>query len=476
MSMPLSPTRLLTCDGCGAILPLGDIRPGGKCRCGRCGKTLIVPVEEPEEDFSYPAQLEPEPVPASVGFHCRVCDTRLSARTADVGKRAKCPDCGALTVVPPPPKIRPKKPPRAMHGQQYGLWGVDEAPLSSELAARQPKYYPVYCRVCDTLMHAREKQIGTKLTCPDCGAKTVVPPPPVEKPKPSVLAPEGTEYQLDESSVPGPRPAPGVMAARQEEERLTYREQLQQEYGEKPKLPRVPLVQGVLRMLFRAPIPTWWLTLSFFTVIVAGLAAFSAHCMDASYFFAAICCLAGACIISPLWFAAIAALCCSILTDSSEGNDKLYNSPSAEFVEWFGGAFYLAIAIGVSLVMGWLVGMPLDRTSEAMAIGFFLGFPIVLLSMLEIGSPVGFFSARLLASLFRRPGHWLLFYLETAPLVAVVYFGVTSPSISTLEIVLAGPLCLAMALLYFRLLGRLGWWLAESLPMKEDPVEEDPTG
>ena len=427
----------------------------------------MVSHEEPAENSSGPPKSDSSPAPVSIAFYCRVCDSRLSAHASDTGKRARCPDCGAINLVPRPPQARPKKPPPAMHGQQYGLWGVDEAPSTAELIARQPKFYPVHCRICDTLMHAQPKQAGKLLTCPDCGAKTMAPLPPVEKAKPSALVPDGAEYQLDETFPPEPRPAPGVMAASQEEQRLSLRDQLQEEYGEKPKLPRVPLVQGVLRMLLRSPVPTWWLTLSFFSALVAGLASFATQCMDASYFFTAICCLAGLCILSPLWFSAIAVLCCSILTDSSEGNDKLYNAPNAVFVDWVGHAVYLALAIGVSLAVGGVLGVPLALGPETMTVGFYLCFPVILLSMLEIGSPVGFLSIHVLESMFKRPSCWLLFYLVTAPLVAAVYFGTTMSTISTWWTVLVGPIGLAIAILYFRLLGRLGWWLAESLATED---------
>jgi DNA-directed RNA polymerase subunit RPC12/RpoP len=33
---------------------------------------------------------------------------------------------------------------------------------------------PVYCKLCRTLMYASEDQIGSELTCPDCGVKTIV--------------------------------------------------------------------------------------------------------------------------------------------------------------------------------------------------------------------------------------------------------------------------------------------------------------
>ena len=140
MSMPSSPTRLFVCDQCGATLPVEPEHAGKKCRCGKCGKVMLVPGDASDE----PA----EPTPQYVAFNCILCDTRLSARVEDVGLKAKCPDCGKLTKVPPPPKPRPKRIPKSMHGQQYGLWGVDEAPLPKEIAeATRARYIEAYERI-----------------------------------------------------------------------------------------------------------------------------------------------------------------------------------------------------------------------------------------------------------------------------------------------------------------------------------------
>ena len=205
MSASLSPTKILIGPGCRSGLPAENLRPGQKCRCGRCGKLLVVPGAKKKR----PTAAKPK----SFSFGCRVCETRLVALTTNVGKRVVCPDCGAKNEIPEPPQPKPKQTPQAMFGQQYGVWDVDEAPSSAELQARQPKFYPVYCRVCDTLMYGQEKQVGRPLTCPDCSAKTMVPPPPVVEPKTSALVPEGEEYQLEEpevdlSAIDTPLPTP----------------------------------------------------------------------------------------------------------------------------------------------------------------------------------------------------------------------------------------------------------------------------
>ena len=141
-------------------------------------------------------------------FSCSLCQTRLAARVKDSGRRAKCPKCGALTAVPEPPPV-PAQTQSARSGHsQSEMWGVDEAPLPAEQARSEPKYHPFYCRNCDSLLHATDAQIGSLIRCHDCGAQTVAPTPAPDRSTASVLVPDGEEYQLDESSDPGPRPAP----------------------------------------------------------------------------------------------------------------------------------------------------------------------------------------------------------------------------------------------------------------------------
>ncbi len=482
MSMPLSPTRLFVCTACGAVLPVGESHLGKKCRCGRCGKVSVVSGDHNSEDHN--AEDSPrrraKRSPASnqrIHFYCRVCDTHLAARAQDVGRKAKCHDCGALTQVPPPPKPRPKKVPKAMHGQQYGLWGVDDAPSPAELRAKQPKFFPVFCRNCDTLMHAKFEQVGKKLACPDCGAKTVVVEPLKPKSKKSPLVPDGHEYQLDAKHVLPKRLMPQFTHSQTvDREARAAVDPIRQERVDRPKIPRLPILQGVMKMLVRMPVVTWYFWLSGVALTAGGflLIVSMINPIAAIPFFLAA--AAGA----LLSLSAIAAICLAVLTESSEGNDRLYNPPGPVFLDWMGDVFYLIFPAVLAMAPWWLLCMTLQQelTREhqglLMFVGWLFTFPLLLLSSLENGSFMEPFSFRIFGSVTKRPGHWLLFVVESAVIVggtlaAVGAMATRSPAAALFVI----PLCVASALLYFRILGRFAWWLAESLAVPGNEAERE---
>jgi len=466
MPMPTSPTRLFVCDACGATLPVEPEHAGRKCRCGRCGKILVVPGDSPK----------PPPVatPKYVGFNCLLCDTRLSARVEDVGLQAKCPDCGRLTKVPQPPKPRKKKTPEAMHGQQYGLWGVDEAPPTKEIAARQPKYYPVWCRVCDTLMHARAEQVGKKLACPDCGAKTLFKKLPVEKETKSALVADGEEYQLDETFELPRRPAYQPPQARNINEIDAQEDAMRQEYRERGQMPENPLIGGVHKMLIRSPLPEATFVLAvvlalelwFIATAMTNIGGIGVLLLLLPFITVSVFGLLSLMAASAFWLA--------VLKESSEGNDRLYHPPGPVFVDWVRECFYVVFSAAMSIAPGMLLwkfapNLPAGVGPAAAAIGGLGLFPIFLLSQLENGSPMEFFSPKLAGTLLKRPRQWLLFYAET-----VLVIGGSAATIVSLSLLSANTLPASVLLaagasfLYFRLLGRLAWWLAESLPLPEE--------
>jgi hypothetical protein len=365
-----------------------------------------------------------------------------------------------------------------MHGQQYGLWGVDEAPLPAELAARQPKYFPVHCRVCDTRMQAQEKQVGTMLTCPDCGAKTVTPPAPVERPKPSVLAPEGEEYQLDEMQVLPERPTYVPHKVRQFTEQQQREEQLRQEYEKRPELPRIPLLEGVPRMLCRSPLPLFMLALAIALALEVWFLANALANVQGIALFIVLLAWGTTTVFGALTLMAVSASWMAVLKESSEGNDRLYNPPGPIFVDWVGECFYVVFATSLAVAPGMLAWkyipqLPWWLGPGLAAVGWLLLFPVFLLSQLENGSPMEFFSPKLAGTWLKCPGPWLLFYAESVVLVggcgaAIVGLQILSPVLVVVSVSLAS----VTSFLYFRLLGRLGWWLAESLPFEEQLVEE----
>ena len=187
--------------------------------------------------------------------------------------------------------------------------------------------------------------------------------------------------------------------------------------------------------------------------------------------------------VGGIGFGAASALGCALLTDSSEGRDRLYNVPSMAPHEWFGEAATMGLALAFSLIPGWALGklalhLGIGQPEIGTMLGFFFCFPIVLLSALEQGSPFGVISVRILSSLIRRPGLWFLFYLTTA-FEAACFLGLVW--IGSIGFQLVGELAVAcivasavgVALIYLRVLGRFAWWLAESLPEESEETESE---
>ncbi len=467
-----SPTKLLRCPSCQAVLNVPTSRLGKPIRCGGCGE--VVRLGTPKSRKTGPEQ--------SVGFNCLVCQTRMTMPARFAGKRVECPDCGTKNVIPEPPPERKPVVPEAMHGQQYGVWST-EGPLPSEIRDRHPQYIAVHCRLCQTLMHARPEQVGQMLDCPDCGTKTVVVAPAEEPPPRQVLVPDGDEYQLDESSAPAERPLPAAARRMEEESAKPGKSESKPGSSASKKRPRLPLVFGAPWMLVRSPLPVWWFGLSLWlTILMAlltvpgqmgSLGAAGGRAGVAGGVMMAVLAYAGVCILGPIWLAGMAALCGSVLEESSDGVDRLASPPGRDFIEWFSWLWVMAVSAGASTLPGWAVGaavdwaaaeggfaFPLNIQVLAPVLGAVLCFPVMLLSALENGSSMEVFSKRVWASLLRRPLHWLLFYVEVGLLgvgcVAVV-------SLASDFAWAAAPAIVAAGLVYFRLLGRLGWWLSESL-------------
>jgi hypothetical protein len=492
----------------GAKPPLGrelgaERQADAKTQAVRTGASVI-PNSSPTAAPAIAPSLVPKP-PTTVTFPCELCETRLTASVVDVGKEMKCPDCGRRNVIPAPTIAAAPKVPAAMGGDQYGLWDFDVAP--GDVAAKTPTLHPVECDLCQTLMYATDAQVGKKLKCPDCGTLTLAHARAPVKPRGPVIVPDGDEYQLDEASAPIARPAyvplemRGVKWKREDQregkgedaEETGVRDstaasdesreaprgvidpRLQRDGAPagRPRMPRVPLVQGVWRMLLTVEVLVRWVSLSIVLTVAGWFLSWVASAMGAGVFLA-IPMFATGCVFSGIWLISALPAGLAIVTESSEGNDQLHDPPnliSFEFVQ----AFFVAIAAAVSMVpAGLTFKIPTTWPPEAhlaLAAAVWLAcFPIALLSNLEQSSAFAVFSPRLASSVFRCLGPWLLFYLESLLLAAMAGAAILA--------ILAGPPTLMFALpwvgvaallVYMRLLGRLAWWLAETMP---EPADE----
>jgi DNA-directed RNA polymerase subunit RPC12/RpoP len=469
---------------------------GQRARCAACSQAFTIGT--PTKPQSPLTSAAPKPkdaapdVPEHVGFECHVCNTRLFARTADVGKKMRCPDCHAHTIIPPPPPPKKKNMPAAREGEQYELWDADEQPLPSQLIAAEAKTVTLKCRRCDTVMHPEVRLVGQPVRCPDCGATNIVPPPPRVVPK-SVLASDTSIPKLDPAADPGDRPyvpMPVGKMLHEDEQEAEYHRALEKsrrtgkpmeiDHRGRAIMPRYPLITGIIPFLFSRGVLARWAGYSAASMIYDLLGCliiwgFADPSASSQTLLAVIIVGLSAVgfILFFLWLAGLASIFFVIITESSEGNATIHSWPSANFTDWFPQLLYLITAAIFSLGPGAILARfglddPLFRTASV-AIGFMLSFPIIVLSQLEIGSPFGLVSFRVVQSLIKCPFSWLVFYIETGILIAicalVAYFAEHTHILFTF---LFTPLFVMSILLYGRLLGRLGWVLADRMGVETD--------
>jgi DNA-directed RNA polymerase subunit RPC12/RpoP len=463
---------------------------GQRARCAACSLAFTIPALTGKPA---PAKTQPKPqqaapvVPEHVGFDCRVCNTRLFARTEDVGKKLKCPDCGALTEIPPPPPPKPKNMPAALEGEQYELWDADEQPLPSQLIAAQPKTVTLKCRRCDTIMHPMVNLVGQPIRCPDCGTTNIVPPPPRPVVRPSVLAPDAQTPVLDLAAHPGERllilPPTGAMLHEEQFEE-EYRRALEKsertgkpmeiDRRGRPIMPRWPLVSGVFPFLISRGVPVVWVLLSLAFagatwVLLTGIAMANAG----TGAFTGVPMLAGGSALMMITTAAAYSCLLQIVMESSEGNRSVYQWPV--LTDWLASLLWFGVAVPISAVPGWAIGHIPDVgddprvTALLNAVSVLILLPIIMLSQLDINSPAGVLSGRILGSLLRCPFSWMFFYFEITALAAIcggaTYFVLQHYPNAALWLML---LYVAALILDARLLGRLAWRLAEAMPLEDD--------
>lgn len=453
---------------------------GRKGRCAKCNAVFRVPAGAAA---AAPKPLETEPVPQHIPVHCRVCQTLMYGRGDQIGQSIKCPDCGAQNVVPKPEPVKAPKPLAAMEGDQYELWGVDEAPSVAEMLAAQPKYIAVECRLCRTLMHATPDQIGKQLKCPDCGTLSVVPPP--EQPeKKRVAANDEFELEIDPTRDPGDRPhviipprRPMVYEEEAEEARKKQEEREARgvrsgprvDVKGRPVMPRFPTASRIFSFLFSPGVVARWvaLTLSWYLLVsptwLASLTQMGPIAAIPMGIMSMICLV--------VWSMALAAIMMAIIVDSSEGNDEIENWPTTNPTDWAAEFLYLLFACLASPLPGWLIGRAVrDPVAQG---ALFVGsmavcLPAMILSQLDVGSAFAIASPRVITSYARLPGTWLMFYLEIAALIAVtVAVTIGAVSLSPYLAVALVPFYISAIFIAARILGRLAWKLAETMPAKQ---------
>lgn len=131
-------------------------------------------------------------------FACPHCHTLISVTKDDVGQKVRCPDCELDVPVPNyldfdtpteyelkyyneqkrkrdkilSPLTNPNR--EGLDVSAPDLYSIRSENHVAVATYDQVEYYPVRCRVCETLMQATRDMLGKTIVCPDCGTRTIV--------------------------------------------------------------------------------------------------------------------------------------------------------------------------------------------------------------------------------------------------------------------------------------------------------------
>ena len=202
------------CPQCLHPQKIDESKIGQQVYCRVCYHKLTVPAESTVKpiDATQLYALDTAPLDVQkmqerreelISFSCDLCQTLIGVRKEQVGEELICPECGAKIIVPKlvtaiaearlQNKLNKAKKLTA-HKETYALSDGTILPTHDGM-----KQFRVPCRLCGTVMFATEEQVGTFLTCHDCGTKTEVLPPQkqIETPSLPPLSFEGsTTYNI----------------------------------------------------------------------------------------------------------------------------------------------------------------------------------------------------------------------------------------------------------------------------------------
>jgi len=101
--------RLTVKCSCGAKLGVPIARAGRKIKCPKCGNLMVVPLSapamRPAQDAADETRRTPPASDSATGSHIRVqcaCGASMGLPVSAAGRRAKCPKCASVFVVPLP--------------------------------------------------------------------------------------------------------------------------------------------------------------------------------------------------------------------------------------------------------------------------------------------------------------------------------------------------------------------------------------
>jgi len=499
----------LRCRLCATKIDATLDQVGQEITCPDCGTMAIVPppaaaAEKPaavaprvDEEYAICEGLDQPDASHQLVYQkylrlaCKRCGTRMLATLDQVGREIVCPDCELPAIVPAPVEPAESPPDAAAdevrrHDEYVLAAGVDQPPAGVA-------YVKLQCPHCQTRLPATLDQVGTQVICPDCGTTVMVPAPKAPAPVLPAELDRAAEYGTGAAIVTPEyrhvedyRYVEGYVGTRARSEKTggevkpPARRKAGDVVEEKPAAPQAaqsqpphrPFVVGTVSLLVQDGVWQRWVGLSAAAMVIVLLLATGIDLVsrpagpwaDAWPWILGMALIATSGLLGIVWSAPAAAIWLAVVQETSEGADRIEQWPEAVFVDWMLGVLFLFNSLGLSTFAGVMLRGALREYAgvefwPAAPLFILATFPILLLSMLESGSALNTVSWPVWRSIPLAWWAWLVFYLESA-LVAAAGGTLAAAAMKLAGpwgLALVTPLLLALALVYARLLGRLGW-------------------
>ncbi len=454
--MPLT----VQCPRCNESVSIADQSAGKRVKCPHCDQTFLAPgVASSKNDDDDWLQLDEPPAakvaPTSPGL--------LGKKRESLPKpepKFEPPDDAFFIDVPdeldeftskvesPPIPIVKKKTPEA---------------VSAEYASE----YRVRCKTCDSLMFVKASQAGKTVKCSDCFAPVTIPPPPRVQKKATIDIDNAATFTLNEPTTvrkkdtdPNRKSAAKLLeeAARVEEEASVVR------YSDTPSV--LEWLKGVFGIFRDLSVITHWVGLS----LVASVPIVFVMIVDKPYFYMMM-------LPAGLFFGALVVSCgFAILQSVANGEEQVSEWPILDPPSWLGELVFAIAAAGMvaapvaaicQLLNAGLIGVALTM------IAIYGLFPFVLLSMMDMNSPLKPFSPEVVRSVSKCEEAWGGFYFSSGLLFAALFFLiVTGRSMGVVGIVISVFAAVGVAFIYFAMIGRLAYAIGQAVnppPKRKDP-------
>ena len=429
---------------------------------------------------------------------CHVCGTRMYAKESQIGQTLRCPDCftdvevKAPKVAPPPPKKKT-------------LAELEEFQLSD------PGERPAYQPMVDT----RGEYAELQLLDPKAPPRKEQPPQPAGTP--SSRSPDTVDPMMNEANFPAPLAAPvpahaSTAVAHAEDdlddqevvlsapvERIETRTEIKVPDLPPPKIderkepswddaewgfisdPRnkgawkkSPFYIGIFAIFTDLNLVLRVIAYSIgITVVLALMSSASIYLAHEQRVPAAITSLFFA-ISAALVFISFSPCLLAIATDTANGDDKVQSWPDWSVTEWIFSALYIPVAAAIAALPGGIMASMFLAVGEGAQwfapfpplVTFLAIFPILFSSMLAESSIVYLISGSVIRSFRSHGDGWISFYILS---FVIFFFAAIGAVIAEAGVQIEGSGVVIMsafaavvftllAMIYFRLLGRLMWY------------------